>query len=56
MSLLHHVNKGTRMNYLEQPYIQLHNYIDKPISQQNAGERNPLLQLAYDLQLQHAIT
>ena len=54
MSFLHNMNEGTDTNYLEQFCIQWCSYNNKLTSEQNTLERNPLFQLAYDLQLQHA--
>ncbi|GFG40725.1 hypothetical protein Cfor_03409 [Coptotermes formosanus] len=54
--VLHHVKKGIRINYCEQFCFQMYGYNNKLIWEQNTEERNALLQLIYDLQLQHAIT
>jgi hypothetical protein len=50
------MNKDSDTNSLEQFCIQLCSYNNKLTSEQNTWERNPLFQLAYDLQLQHANT
>jgi hypothetical protein len=43
------------MNPLEPFYIQLHSP-NKLIAEQYSGDRNPLFEIIYELQSQHAIT
>jgi len=54
VSLLHHANKGLHMNILEHFYIQLDNHQNKIKQKQHPGDRNPLFDLVYDLQLEPA--
>jgi hypothetical protein len=56
MALVQHANKGVRMNMLEQFYIQLYKHQNKLIPKQHSGDRKPLFDLVYDLQMNHSTT
>jgi hypothetical protein len=56
MNLLQLIQKGSRMNTLEQYYIQKYQCNKKLIPEQNTGEYNPLFKIAFDLQWWHADT
>jgi hypothetical protein len=51
MFLSKQVNKGPLMNPFEQFYIQSYYHHNKPIPEQNKGERNPMYELISDLQI-----
>jgi hypothetical protein len=53
MAILHLVNKGAHMNSLVQFCIQLYSHHNELMYKQYAGDRNPLCELACDLQLQY---
>ena len=44
------------MNILHEFYIQKYSFFYKLTADQYIGDRNPLLELIYDLQLRHATT
>jgi hypothetical protein len=54
MTLLQLVGKGLYMNTLEQFCVQLLKYQKKLMPEQRPGGRNPLFDLTYNFQLQHA--
>jgi hypothetical protein len=56
MTLLQHVTWGPYMNILEEFYIQQYSFGNKLLGEQYPGDRNPLFELIYDLQLRHATT
>jgi hypothetical protein len=56
MNLLESIRKGLHLNTLEELYLQKYQQNSILIPEQNVGKHNPLFEIAYDLQLQHAGT
>lgn len=56
MNLIESVRKGLHMNTLEESYIQKYQHNNILIREHDVEAHNPLFEIAYHIQLQHAGT